>query len=96
MKELFAEIAANYDIVIDAMEVAADHVYLFVSFSPRYSIARVARLFKSISASVLFQEFPELKSRLWGGEFRENGYFVRTVGDEVTVEVIRKYILYHG
>ncbi|MHC1595048.1 MAG: transposase, partial [Methanotrichaceae archaeon] len=41
------------------------------------------------------QEFPELKNRLWGGEFWENGYFVRTVGDEVTAEVIRKYIRYH-
>jgi putative transposase len=96
VKELFVEIAVNYDIVIDTMEVVADNVYFFVSFPPRYSIARVARLFKSISASVLFQEFSELKSRLWGGEFWENGYFVRTVGDEVTVEVIRKYILYHG
>jgi len=95
VKELFEEIAVNYDIVIDTMEVAADHVHLFVSFPPRYSIARVVGLFKGISGSVLFREFPELKSRLWGGEFWENGYFVRTVGDEVTAEVIRKYIRYH-
>ena len=95
VRELFEEIAVNYDIVIDTMEVAADHVHLFVSVTPRYSIARVVGLFKSISASVLFKEFPELKSRLWGGEFWEDGYFVRTVGDEVTAEVIRKYIRYH-
>jgi len=30
--------------------------------------------------------------QLWGGEFWEDGYFVRTVGDKVTAEVIRKYI----
>ena len=95
VKELFEEIAVNYDIVIDTMEVAVDHVHLFVSFPPRYSIARVVGLFKGISGSVLFQDFPELKNRLWGGEFWENGYFVRTVGDEVTAEVIRKYIQYH-
>ena len=95
VRELFEEIAVNYDIVIDTMEVATDHIHLFVSFPPRYSIARVVGLFKSISASVLFKEFPELKSRLWGGEFWEDGYFVCTVGDEVTAEVIRKYIRYH-
>ena len=29
------------------------------------------------------------------GSPRENGYFARTVGDEVTTEVIRRYIEYH-
>ena len=33
--------------------------------------------------------------RIWGGEFREDGYFARTVGDRVTAEVIRKYTQYH-
>jgi len=95
VKELFEEIAVNYGIEIDTMEVAKDHVHLFVSFPPRYSIARVVGLFKSISASVLFREFPELKGRLWGGEFWEDGYFARTVGDEVTANTIRRYIKYH-
>lgn len=95
VEELFEEIAANHDIDIDTMEVAAEHVHLFVSFPPRYSIAWVVGLFKSISASVLFREFPELQGQLWGGEFWEDGYFVRTVGDEVTAEVIRRYIQYH-
>ena len=31
----------------------------------------------------------------WGGEFWEEGYFVRTVGDKVTADVIRKYIRFH-
>ena len=50
---------------------------------------------KSISASVIFEEHPEVKKELWGGEFWEDGYFARTVGDKVTAEVIRKYIRYH-
>jgi putative transposase len=36
-----------------------------------------------------------VKKHLWGGEFWEDGYFARTVGDKVTAEVIRKYIQYH-
>jgi putative transposase len=32
---------------------------------------------------------------LWGGEFWEDGYFVRTVGDQVTAEVVKRYIQYH-
>ena len=95
VKELFGEIAAHHGIEIDAMEVAEDHVHLFVSFPPRYSISKVVGLLKSISASVLFGEFPGIKEQLWGGEFWEDGYFARTVGDEVTGEMIRKYIQYH-
>ena len=95
VKEIFQEIADNHDIEIDTMEVAQDHVHLFVSFPPRYSIASVVSKLKSISASVIFREFPEIKRQLWGGEFWEDGYFVRTVGDNVTSEIIQKYIRYH-
>ena len=95
VRELFAEIAQNHDIAIDTMEVTPNHVHLFVSFPPRLSIAQVVGKFKAVSALLLFREFPELKRQLWGGEFWEDGYFVRTVGDEVTAEVIRRYIEYH-
>ena len=30
------------------------------------------------------------------GEFWEDGYFARTVGDKVTAEVIKKYIRFHN
>ena len=93
--EIFREIAANHDIEIDAMEIAQDHVHLFVSFPPRESIARVVAKLKSISASAIFREHPEVKRELWGGHFWQVGYFVRTVGDAVTADVIRRYIEYH-
>ena len=92
---IFQEIARNHDIEIDTLEVAQDHVHIFLSFPPRYSISRVVGMLKSISASVIFREHPEVKRELWGGEFWEDGYFVRTVGDKVTAEVIGKYIKYH-
>jgi REP-associated tyrosine transposase len=28
---------------------------------------------------VIFDEYPEVKKELWGGEFWEDGYFVGTV-----------------
>ena len=94
-QELFREIGERHDIEIDLMEIASDHVHLFVSFPPRLSISEVVGKLKAISAKVLFEEFPELKRELYGGEFWEDGYFARTVGDEVTAEVIRNYIRYH-
>ena len=95
VEEIFEEISKNHEFEIDTLEVAEEHVHIFLSFPPRYSISRVVGMLKSISASVIFKEHPEVKKELWGGEFWEDGYFARTVGDRVTAETIRKYIEYH-
>lgn len=79
---------------IDTLEVMEDHVHLFVSSPPIYSPARVMQIFKSVSARELFARFPWLRRKLWGGELWGDGYFVRSVGDQVTAEIIRRYIRY--
>jgi putative transposase len=94
VREVFGEIAERYEFEIDTMEVKEDDVHLFLSAPPRYSPARVVQIIKSISAKVVFKEFPDVKKQLWGGEFWSDGYFVRSVGDKVTSEVIRRYIKY--
>ena len=94
IREVFAEIAGRYEFEIDTMEVKDDHVHLFLSAPPRYSPARIVQIVKSISAKIVFKEFREVKKQLWGGEFWGDGYFVRSVGDKVTSEVIRRYIKY--
>jgi len=94
LKEIFREIAERYEFEIDTMEAMEDHVHLFLVVPPKYAPARVVQIIKSISAKMMFREFPEIKKKLWGGELWNDGYFVRSVGDKVTAEVIRKYIRY--
>ncbi len=77
------------------MEVDKDHVHLFLSFPPRYSISAVVGLLKAVSAKEIREEFPAVRKQLWAGEFGEAGHFVRTGGDKVPAEVIRKYIRFH-
>ena len=95
VEELFREISEAHDITIEEMEVSVDHVHIFCSFPPRYAISQVVGRLKSLSARAVFKEFPWVKRKLWGGELWEDGYFVRTVGDKVTAEVIRQYIRRH-
>jgi len=95
VKELFQEIAGHHGFEIEEMEVDKDHVHLFLSFPPKYSIGQVVGLMKAVSAKEIREEFPEVRKQLWGGEFWEDGYFARTVGDKVTAEVIKKYIRFH-
>ncbi len=60
--ELFREIAREFGFEIEELEVAKDHVHVFVNFPPKYAIAKVVGILKSISASRLFAEYPELKA----------------------------------
>ena len=95
VKELFEEILVERDCEIEEMEIAKDHVHIFTSIPPKYSVGDMVRVLKSVSAKEIFPRHPEVKKELWGGEFWEDGYFVRIVGDKVTSETIKKYIKYH-
>jgi putative transposase len=93
-KELFKEILAVRDCEAIEMEIAGDHVHIFASIPPRYSVGETVMVLKSVSAKEIFWRHPRVKKEPWGGEFWEDGYFVKTVGDKVTSETIKKYIEY--
>ena len=95
VKEVPREVAERHEYEIEVANVAPDHVHIFLTFRPRYSIAHVVGVLKSTSAAEVFEKFPEVKKELWGGEFWEDGYFTPTVGDKVTADLIKRYIRYH-
>ena len=76
------------------MEVMEDHVHVFIEAPPSYSPAEVVQVLKSISAREVYKKFPKMRKAMWSGKIWNDGYFVRSVGDKVTSEVIRKYIEY--
>lgn len=96
IKELIQGICARYDFELDTLASDGNHVHVFLGAPPRYSPAKIAEILKTISAKKIFENNPEIKKELWGGEFWGDGYYVRTVGKEVTEEVIREYIVNQG
>jgi len=96
LKEVFKRISEEYGFKIDVMEVVEDHIHVFLEAPPKYSPAQLVQMLKSISAKEVFKKFPELRKQLWAGELWNDGYFVRSVGDEVTATIIRKYIEYQA
>lgn len=95
VRELVHEIALDHGFEIMELEVAKDHVHVFISFPPKYSITKVVGILKTVSAREIRKDFPEVKYELWSGEFWEDGYFARSVGDQITTYVIRQYIRFH-
>ena len=96
VETIFLEIATANDFEIEAMDIAEEHVHIFLGFPPRYSIAQVVGIIKGKSGSKVFEEYPMLKKKLWGGHLWEQGYFARTVGEQITDDVIRRYIEKHS
>ena len=73
-----------------------DHVHFLVQSVPMKLAARIVQTIKSITARQVFQQIPEVKKQLWGGEFWSDGYFISTVGRHGSEEAIKKYVHEQG
>lgn len=86
--QIFAELAIEKGWDILALEVAPDHIHLFISVKPTDTPHLIIKAFKGRSSRYLRQEFPELLKlpSLW-----TSSYFVSTAGN-ISSESVRKYI----
>ena len=95
-EEVIKRAAQEYGMWIHAIEVDLNHVHLEIEIPPQRSVGSAVRILKSISARLVFKKFPYFKKKLWAGELWNDGYFVRTVGDEVTASIVKRYIDEHA
>ena len=90
------EISKRYQIYFLEIGTDNNHVHFLVQSVPTYSPTKIVTIIKSIIAREVFRSHPEVKEKLWGGEFWTDGYFVNTVskfGDENTIS---KYVKEQG
>ena len=73
-----------------------DHVHFLVQSVPTYSVTRLVTIIKSLTAREIFKRCPEVKERLWGGEFWTDGYFASTVGRHGNEKAIGAYVKRQG
>ena len=92
LKQIFKDIAIEYDYEIIEMEVMPDHVHLFVGAKPSVAPSDIVRTMKSISAIRLFKKFKPLKDYYRRrGALWSKGKFISTIGF-VSADTIKKYI----
>ena len=96
LKEICLEISKRYEISFIEIGTDDNHVYFLLQTVPMYSPSRLSQVVKSITAREMFRRVPEVKKKLWGGEFWTKGYFINTVSEHGNEEVIRKYVREQG
>lgn len=91
-KQIVYDVAADKDFIIHQVEVGqADHVHLLISAHPKLSISYMVKMLKGISGRKLFEQFPEIRQKLWKGQLWNHSYYVETVGS-ISEDVIARYI----
>ena len=85
--------AARHGLALLELSVMPDHVHAVAGVPPTRAVSDAMRLLKGASARELFQEFPKLRGRYWGGHLWSPGKFYRSVGD-TTLRIVRHYVKY--
>ena len=96
LKEVCLDIADRYQVEFLEIGTDKDHVHFLVQSVPSYSATKVITIIKSLTAREVFARVPSVKKQLWGGEFWTDGYYVGTVGQHATEEVIKQYVKEQG
>jgi REP element-mobilizing transposase RayT len=96
LKEVCLEIQDRYQINFIEIGSDKDHVHFLFQSVPTYSITKIVTMIKSLTAREIFKRCPQVKKKLWGGEFWSDGYFASTVGKHGDEQQISKYVKNQG
>lgn len=96
IKETCIEISKRYPIYFLEIGSDKDHVHFLIQSVPTYSPTQIARTVKSITAKEVFSKCPDVKKKLWGGEFWSGGFYVATVSEHGNEKVIANYVKNQG
>ena len=96
LKGVCLEIEKRYEIWFLEIGMDRDHAHFLVQSVPMYSPTKIVQTVKSLTAREVFAQAPEVKRKLWGGEFWGKGYFVNTVGQHGSEKVIAEYVKRQG
>jgi putative transposase len=96
LKDVCLEISKRYEIIFIEIGTDQDHVHFLIQSVPTMSPTRIIQAVKSITAKEIFKRNPEVKQKLWGGEFWTKGFYVNTVGRHGDENTIQKYVKEQG
>ena len=88
-REIVLESQEKYGYIVRGVETMTDHVHLLMSIPPTEAVGILIGKIKGMTAKVLREEFPHLKSRL--PNLWTRSYFVASTGG-VTLAALKQYV----
>ena len=96
LKEVCLDIEQRYQIKFLEIGTDKDHVHFLVQSVPTYNVTKIVMMIKSLTAREVFRRCPQVKKKLWGGEFWSDGYYASTVGKHGDEGKIANYVKNQG
>jgi putative transposase len=95
LREVCLDIALRFQIEFLEIGTDGDHIHFLVQSVPTYSPTKIVIILKSLIARSVCA-LPQVKKKLWGGEFWPDGYFIASVGQQESEETVRNYVKAQG
>ena len=92
LKDIVQQIADEKGFIVQMFEcVEQDHIRCFITAPPKLSVTTIVKYLKGITGRKLYEQFPEIRSKLWKGQLWNHSYYCETIGS-VSEENIKRYI----
>lgn len=94
VRELIKQFCCENDIYILKGAISKDHVHLYISYPPHWSVSDIVKRLEGMTSRKVQQEYAELSKRYWGKHFWAVGYGAFSSG-EITDKMIKDYLDNH-
>jgi len=95
LKDITIGISKDFQVKIIQQETDKDHIHILFKTKPTINMTKYINPIKGVSSRILFQEFPEIKMRLWKGHLWSKSYCLLTTG-QTTLDVLKRYVASQG
>lgn len=95
IKEINQDIAEMFEVEIINQETDQDHIHILFKTTPKTNLVKFITSLKGVSSRYLFNEFPDLRKKLWRSHLWSPSYFLCTTG-QVTLDQLKQYVESQG
>ena len=86
-----SETAKRYKIIIDEIDIEADHIHMIAKLPLKMSVSQALNLLKGISSRIIFELCPKLRFRYPKGHLWTKSKFAGSIG-HITLDVAKEYV----
>lgn len=92
LKVIFTDVCVGFESVLSEFDGENDHVHLLVEYPPKVAVSSLVNSLKGVSSRLLRKNnYPSIKTKLWGSTLWSPSYFASSCGG-APIAIIRQYI----